>query len=76
VHLFGHLSWPVIPTAARAIHDVIQESPAIIPWLDEPMAQALDQLEAGQPIKVADVLFAKITDEQVTEWTARFGGVA
>jgi methionyl-tRNA synthetase len=74
VHVFGHLSWPVIPDAARTIHDVIQESPSIIPWLDEPLAQALDQLEAGQPIKVPDVLFAKITDEQIVQWTARFGG--
>ena len=39
-----------------------------------PMAKELDQLEAGQPIQAADVLFAKITDEQIAEWTARFGG--
>jgi methionyl-tRNA synthetase len=38
------------------------------------MARELDQLEGGQPIRAADVLFAKITDEQIAEWTARFGG--
>jgi len=38
------------------------------------MAEELDQLEAGQPIRAADVLFPKITDEQIAGWTARFGG--
>ncbi len=32
VHLFGHLSWPVIPNAARAIHDAIMPAPEVIPW--------------------------------------------
>jgi len=46
----------------------------MIPWPTDPMVRELDQLEAGEPIKAADVLFAKITDEQIVEWTARFGG--
>jgi methionyl-tRNA synthetase len=46
----------------------------IIPWPDAPMAEELDQLEAGQPIGAPEVLFAKITDEQIAEWTARFDG--
>jgi methionyl-tRNA synthetase len=76
VHLFGHLSWPVIPTVAQKIHDAIQAAPAIIPWPGEPMAEFLDQLEAGQTIQAPEVLFAKITDEQIAEWTERFGGDA
>jgi methionyl-tRNA synthetase len=74
VHLFGHLAWPVMPTAARQIHHAIQEAPGIIPWPDEPMAEFLDQLEPGQAIKPPEVLFAKITDEQIAEWSKRFGG--
>ncbi|MDE2266880.1 MAG: methionine--tRNA ligase [Alphaproteobacteria bacterium] len=74
VHLFGHLVWPVIPSAARVIHDAIMEAPDIIPWPTEPMAEFLDQLDAGQAVRVPDVLFAKITDEQVGEWQVRFGG--
>jgi methionyl-tRNA synthetase len=61
---------------ARAIHDVIQDSPPVIPWPDEPMAQFLDQLEPGQKINPPEVLFAKITEEQVAEWRVRFGGTA
>ncbi len=74
VHLFGHLSWPVIPNAAKTIHNAVMEAPEIIPWPDEPMAEFLDGLEQGQPIQAPPVLFAKVTDEQVAAWEARFGG--
>jgi methionyl-tRNA synthetase len=75
-HLFAHLAWPIIPDAARKIHDSFGETPAIIPWPEGPMAALLDQFEPGQVIPVPDVLFAKITDEQVAEWTDRFRGDA
>jgi methionyl-tRNA synthetase len=74
VHLFGHLAWPVIPASARAVHESIQPAPEIIPWPDEPMAEFLDDLDYGMEIRPPDVLFAKVTDEQVAEWRARFGG--
>ena len=77
VHLFAHLSWPVIPRSAVAIHKTIQPiagGDSLIPWPSAPMGEELDQLEAGQPIQPADVLFAKVSDEQIAEWKARFGG--
>ena len=74
IHLFGHLSWPIIPTFARKIHETIMPAPEVIPLPDENMMEFLTQLEPGQPIQAPDVLFAKITDEQIAEWTARFGG--
>ena len=75
VHLFGHLSWPVIPSAARTIHNALMDAPNTIPWPDEPMAEFLDGLKQGQPIQAPSVLFAKVTDEQIAAWEARFGGV-
>jgi methionyl-tRNA synthetase len=74
VHLFGHLSWPIIPDAARKVHLTIMDAPDIVPWPDEPMEEFLSQLEPGRAIHPADVLFTKITDEQVAAWQARFGG--
>jgi methionyl-tRNA synthetase len=74
VHLFGHLTAPVMPTIARMVHATVMEPPDMIPWPDEPMAQFLDQLEHGKTIQSPDVLFAKISEEQLAEWTARFGG--
>ncbi len=76
VHLFGHLAWPVMPTAARKIHEAIMPAPPIIPWPDEPLAQFLGQLEADHPIAPPDVLFAKIADEQIVQWKDRFGGAS
>ncbi len=74
VHLFGHLSWPVIPGVARRIHEAIQPAPAVIPWPGKPMGEFLDQLDPGQAINAPDVLFSKIGEEQIAAWKARFGG--
>jgi methionyl-tRNA synthetase len=77
VHLFAHLAWPVMPKSAVTIHKTIQPiagAAGLIPWPSAPMAEELDQLEAGQQITPADVLFAKITEEQIAEWKQRFGG--
>jgi methionyl-tRNA synthetase len=77
VHTFAHLTWPIMPAMARTIHETIQPVAGggeIIPWPSAPMAEGLDQLEAGQLISPPAVLFAKITDEQIAEWMERFGG--
>jgi methionyl-tRNA synthetase len=74
VHLFAHLSWPIIPNAARVIHNAVIEAPDTLPWPDEPMAEFLEGLEQGAPLQPPPVLFAKITDEQLAAWEARFGG--
>ncbi|HWD26674.1 MAG TPA: methionine--tRNA ligase [Rhizomicrobium sp.] len=76
VHLLGHLCWPIMPAMARHIHAAIQTAPEIVPWPDAPMAQYLDQLEHGMTINPPQVLFAKITEEQIEQWRARFGGVS
>jgi methionyl-tRNA synthetase len=74
VHLFGHLSWPLIPDSAKKIHRAVMEAPDLIPWPDESMAEFLDGLTPGQTIHPPDVLFAKITDDQIAAWEERFGG--
>ena len=77
VHLFAHLSWPVMPTLSATIHRSIQPigyAGGAIPWPQGNMAEELDQLEPGQPITPPDVLVIKITDEQVAELKIQFGG--
>ncbi|MNY08160.1 hypothetical protein D3C86_1409990 [compost metagenome] len=37
-------------------------------------ANLLNLVPAGQRVAAAEVLFAKIEDAQVAEWTERFGG--
>ena len=77
IHQFAHLIWPVMPSFAKTIHECIQPvgyRGGVIPFPDDAMAAALDELEPGQPIKAPEVLVAKITEEQIAEWKARFGG--
>jgi methionyl-tRNA synthetase len=77
IHQFAHLLWPVMPDFAKSIHECIQPPGyvgGVIPFPDAPMAQALDELTAGQPIKAPETLIAKISDEQIEEWKTRFGG--
>jgi methionyl-tRNA synthetase len=77
VHVFAHLTSPIMPAVARTIHESIQPvagNAEVIPWPSASMAEELDQLEPGQPIRAPEVLFAKITDEQIAAWTERFGG--
>jgi methionyl-tRNA synthetase len=79
VHQFAHLLWPIMPDFARAIHECIQPIAYgydYIPFPDVPMAQALDELEPGQPIRAPESLIVKISEEQIAEWKAQFGGGA
>jgi methionyl-tRNA synthetase len=77
IHQFAHLIWPVMPSFARTVHECIQPvgyRGGVIPFPDAPMAELLDDLTPGQPIKAPEVLVAKITEEQVAELKARFRG--
>lgn len=74
VRLFAHLASPIMPQTARKIYEAIAPAPDLLAWPSEPMEKFLDSLEPGQPIRAPDVLFAKITEEQLAEWKARFGG--
>jgi methionyl-tRNA synthetase len=79
VHLFAHLSWPVMPAMAKTMHEAIQPvgyRNGVINWPDMPMAEYLDQLEAGQPVAAPDVLISKITEDQIAEWKMRFNGAS
>ena len=78
--LFAAVSQPIVPFAAKEIADALGLD-GVPAW---PGAEAapdlyrleLDRLERGAPIRVPPVLFKKIEDAQVAEWTERFGGEA
>ncbi len=74
VHLFAHVSWPVIPDTARRMHEALMPAPDIIPWPAEPVAEFMSFLQAGEPFTVPDVLFKKLDDPQVEAWKKQFGG--
>jgi len=75
VGLFARVSAPIIPFSAETIAEGVGEAyPPAWPGLDA--AAELSRIEAGRPIRTPEVLFAKIEDAQVAEWTERFAGVA
>ena len=73
VRLYAVLAQPLMPRAAEKIAACVG---ATLP-LDWPSSDArveLNHLAAGRTVAAGEVLFKKIEDEQVAEWTERFGG--
>jgi methionyl-tRNA synthetase len=72
VRLYGLLSAPIIPGAADTI------LAAVAPddergWPDD-VATELTRLQPGTPFAVPEVLFRKLTDDELAAWEERFGG--
>ena len=75
VALFGILAQPWIPDTASKILDALGVPDANRTFnFDGDYAALLDALPHGHAITPPDMLFAKIEDDQITEWTERFGG--
>jgi methionyl-tRNA synthetase len=73
VRLFAAVSAPVIPfAAARMAAAVGAETP--LPWPGTDTAAELERLAPGTPVSAGEVLFRKIEDAHVAEWTQRFEG--
>jgi methionyl-tRNA synthetase len=71
--LYAKISAPFIPFAAEKIGAAFDLAfPA--EWPSNDARVELNRLLVGAPVTVPDVLFKKIEDEQIAEWTARFGG--
>ncbi len=73
VALFARLSAPFIPFTAAVIAEAVGE-PSPGDWPQADGKSALSRLPPGRPVTAPPVLFRKIEDAQVAEWTERFGG--
>lgn len=67
--LFAVLAQPFIPDAADAVLDALAVPPARRGWPDG----GLDFVPPGMRVAAPDVLFRKIEDADVADWSARFG---
>ncbi|MEM7006442.1 MAG: methionine--tRNA ligase [Pseudomonadota bacterium] len=74
VALFGILAQPIIPGAAAKILDTLAIPEGNRTWPQPDDDGLLTALPIGMPVSAPPVLFNKIEDAQVTEWTERFGG--
>lgn len=74
VALFGILALPIIPETGRKILDAVNVPEDNRTFKFGDAKALLNALPVGQEIVPPDVLFAKIEDSQVEEWTEKFGG--
>ena len=75
--LFGIIAQPIIPEAAAMILDALgvpEDRRTLSADALGDIPALLNALPQGHEISPPDVLFRKIEDEQVAEWTERFGG--
>lgn len=72
--LYGILALPIIPTSGAAILDALGVPDENRTFKFGDVKALLDALPHGHAVSAPDVLFQKIEDEQVAEWTAKFGG--
>ncbi|RMI32685.1 methionine--tRNA ligase [Nocardia stercoris] len=76
IFLFGVISEPVIPTTAATLRSLWHEQEphiAGLGWPEGHDVEALSWLQPGTGFTVPPVLFAKITDDEVSSWRSRFG---
>ncbi|ATQ42536.1 methionine--tRNA ligase [Caulobacter mirabilis] len=71
--LYARVSAPFIPFAAEKIAESFGD-PFPPTWPTVDAAAELDRLTPGAPVGVPPVLFGKIDDAQIAEWSERFGG--
>ena len=72
--IFGIIAQPIIPQTAAKILDALSIPAENRSFPSPDDTGLLDALPHGLAITPPDMLFSKIEDEQVTEWTQRFGG--
>lgn len=72
--LFALVAHPVIPFAADRIMTALGLAHEGYDWPRASAQEILTSLPPGRPFSPPEVLFKKIEDEQVADWTERFGG--
>jgi methionyl-tRNA synthetase len=73
IRLCAVVSAPVIPATSELVLDSLGAAPAERAWPAADVAAELAVLAGGRRFTVPEVLFRKVTDEEVEEWKVRFG---
>ena len=75
--LFGIIAQPIIPDTANTILDALNIPAGNRTWKfggDDDIADLIEALPIGLNISSPDVLFSKVEETDISEWTDRFGG--
>jgi methionyl-tRNA synthetase len=73
IRLCAVVSAPVIPFTSELVLDNLGAAPAERAWPGADVPAELALLGGGRRFTVPEVLFGKVTDEEVEEWKVRFG---
>ena len=73
VRLYGHLSASFIPSAAAALSAVLASAEPLS-GIDRSLAESILTLPPGIEVSSPGLLFRKLDEDTIAEWTARFGG--
>ncbi|GLQ06557.1 methionine--tRNA ligase [Sneathiella chinensis] len=74
IRVFAILGAPVIPDASSRLSEALGLGLTDRDWIEGDMMDVLQTLKPGHEFTVPDVLFRKISDEEIAEWESRFGG--
>jgi len=74
IRIFAVLSAPAIPATSTKISEALGLDLTSNDWIEGDCADVLNFLPAGHEFEIPDVLFRKISDDEVAEWELRFGG--
>jgi methionyl-tRNA synthetase len=72
--LATRISAPFLPHTAQTILDAFGEADRPLRWPATAVATLLDELPRGKPVAHLPLLFRRIEDAEIAEWSARFGG--
>jgi methionyl-tRNA synthetase len=72
IRVFALLAAPIVPDTSARILATLGLAPG--GWIDDSANEALTELGPGHSFTVPEVLFRKITDDDIATWSERFGG--
>jgi methionyl-tRNA synthetase len=73
VRLFAVLAHPIVPETSAKVLDAVGATAGERTWPSD-VAREIARLEPGRRIGELDLLFRRITDDEIAAWTARFSG--
>ncbi|MCR9214663.1 MAG: methionine--tRNA ligase [Proteobacteria bacterium] len=74
MRIFAILSAPVIPLTSQRLSEALKLNLTAEDWIEGDCYEALQVLPAGHGFDIPEVLFRKISDDDVAAWETRFGG--
>ncbi|GAA3355745.1 methionine--tRNA ligase [Saccharopolyspora gregorii] len=76
IYLYAVVSEPLIPGAAKAMRAAFASDDPQRSWVSVEEARSFELVPAGTDFTIPPVLFAKVTEDDLADYRARFGGAS